>query len=199
MFLTTSCAGCAQPGSSPCAACAAALQPAPCPPPPPGLSQVTALFVYEGVGRDLVSALKFRHARATVDWFVHGLICRLGASAAEVDVVTWLPASRRQRRKRGFDQAELLGHRIAAELHCTASATLRRVDHGRQTGRSRAQRLAGPVLCPVGSSAEAQVRCRRVLLVDDVMTTGASLAAGANTLRAIGAADVTAAVVAYSR
>jgi len=178
--------------------CAAALRRVPGPVVPSGVSYLAVGFEYEGVGRELVAALKFRNARTTVDWLAAGLVERLGPRADMADLVTWVPASRRQRRTRGFDQSELLARSAARQTDRPVIATLRRVDRGRQTGRSRATRLRGPVLMPASNRTASQVRDRRVLLLDDVATTGASLAAAATALRELGAAEIAAGVIAYS-
>lgn len=178
--------------------CAGALRRVALPPTPAGVSVVHAVFAYDDLGKKLVAGLKFGGARGIVPWFAEALGLELSTSGTAVDLVTWLPASRRQRRRRGFDQAELLARQVGVELDCPVIESLRRIDTGRQTGRSRAQRLAGPVLGPTGVCGDTRICGRSVLLIDDVMTTGASLAAGACALRSLGALDVAAGVVAYS-
>jgi len=108
-----------------------------------------------------------------------------------VDVVTWVPASRHQARRRGYDQGRELAVAVARPLGVRARPLLRRAGREAQAGRNRVDRLVGP-------SFQARVRrCpARVLLVDDVATTGASLARAAAVLRAAGARSVSAAVVA---
>jgi predicted amidophosphoribosyltransferase len=173
VILPTRCPACGTPGPVPCAACCSALVPA-----PPG--PVLALVAYEGVGRELVTALKYRQARRLAGPLAAGMARLLPPAFA--DVVTWAPTSRARRRRRGYDQAELLALALGRHLRVPCRRLLERDERsGSQTGLDRAHRLEGPrfrVCAPVP---------RRVLVVDDVTTTGATLLAAAGTLRTGGA------------
>jgi predicted amidophosphoribosyltransferase len=109
---------------------------------------------------------------------------RAEATGLGFDVVTWAPTVRRRVRRRGFDQARLLARAVARELGVSARRLLVRADGPSQTGRSRLARLAGPRFRPVGRPRG------RVLLVDDVITTGATLSAAAEVLLASGSGAV---------
>lgn len=202
MLFATACVSCrARVGSGGdfagvlCPGCARSLPPPPVVPLPTGLDAVAALTAYRGVGRDLVVTLKFggRHAAAP------SLARALGPSvvAFGVDMVTWAPTSRARRRARGFDQAEILARHLAATLGVPALRTLVRSPGAPQTGRSRADRLGGPRFDARRGSARA-VRGRHVLVVDDVITTGATMTAAARVLRAAGAVSVSGAAVAHT-
>jgi predicted amidophosphoribosyltransferase len=104
--------------------------------------------------------------------------------AAEIDVVTWLPTSAARRRDRGFDQSALLARAVARRLRRPCRPLLRRQPGPPQTGRDRRARLTGPRL-----TARAAI-AGTVLVVDDVVTTGASATAAAIALRAAGASRV---------
>jgi len=138
---------------------------------------------YAGAGRELVARLKYRNARSSLAWLagqLAGVATRMGA----VDVVTWVPTTPARRRDRGFDQAELLARAVARRLHRPCRPLLRRRAGPPQTGQGAAARRRGPAL----DLRRARVPSR-VLLVDDVITTGSSVAAAARALRA-GGADV---------
>jgi predicted amidophosphoribosyltransferase len=178
---------CGARGEPCCARCHAALTPAPAAPPPAGIDWWVAAFAYAGVARELVARAKYRNARASFVW--------LGASIAEHlprahdrDIVTWIPASRARRLGSGVDHGELLARVVARGLHLPVRSLLHRAPGTPQTGAPRAERRCGPRL-----RAIASVDGLNVLVVDDVATTGASLAAAAIALRTAGARTVAAA------
>lgn len=181
MLLPLTCPGCGARGAALCRVCAAALRPAPALPPPPGVDVCTAVFAYDGPARELVARLKYRNHRTALD----GMAAAMAASIAAVpDVVTWAPTTDDRRRRRGFDHAELLARAVARRLGRPCRQLLARAPGPPQTGRSRAARQVGPRL-----DARAAVR-GAVLLVDDVVTTGATATAAASALRRAGASHV---------
>ena len=153
---------------------------------PSGLTSCVAVLRYEGAGRDLVTALKYRNHRAALD-----RLARAGAArvVGAVDVVTWPPTSGARRRRRGYDQAELAARAVAGHLGRPARPLLRREGGPPQTGRSAADRRDGPRFT-ARRGAAARVAGARVLLVDDVVTTGATLRAAARVLAELGADEV---------
>jgi predicted amidophosphoribosyltransferase len=149
-----------------------------------GEDQVAAVFAYSGAGRRLVLGLKHENARPLVRSLARAMAVR--ARSERVDVVTWAPTSAVRRRGRGYDQAEMLARSVAWRLGVPCRRLLARIDDGRgpQTGRSRAERLEGPAFV-----ARRRVR-GAVLLIDDVVTTGATLRAAEAALLQAGAASV---------
>ena len=139
-----------------------------------------ALLAYEGAGRELVARLKHRNHRAALP----GLAAAAASlvDAATVDVVTWAPTTPRRRRSRGYDQSELVARAVARRLGRPCRRLLRRAEGPAQTGRSAAERWSAPAF-----SARSVVSGGRVLLVDDVVTTGATVARAGGALRAAGA------------
>jgi len=139
------------------------------------------------VGRELVARLKYRNARAAAGFLATAMAALV--DPGDVDVVTWAPTTAARRRRRGFDQAALLARLVARRMGRPCSPLLARPPGPPQTGRAGAARRL-----PRGFEARAPGRCRtrpaRVLLVDDVVTTGATMTAAARALRAAGATAV---------
>jgi predicted amidophosphoribosyltransferase len=188
----TLCPGCGQRADPVCPDCARTLRAPPPAAAPAGLDGWIAPLAYEGVVRDLVARVKYRHARATLPWLAAVLTNALGAAhpPAAFDAVTWAPTTPDRRRSRGFDHAELLARQVGGGLGLPAVATLARRRGPPQTGLASAARRAGPAF-----RARPPVP-RRLLLVDDVTTTGATLVAAAGALRTAGAVRIVAATAA---
>ena len=121
--------------------------------------------------------------------------------AGRYDLITWVPLSRARLRQRGYDQAMLLASAAALVLDDVAAETLCKVrDTEAQSGlgKNDASRRAN-VLSAYQVTDPALVEGRRVLLIDDIVTTGSTLSECARVLRTAGATDVVCAALARSR
>lgn len=157
-------------------------------PVPMGLVTCRAVTAYDAAAREALVGLKNHGERARVTRWADALAALV--PGVEGIVVTWAPTSDRRRRRRGFDQAELLARAVARRRDLPVAALLRRRPGPAQAGRTGAERRTNPAFVARRSCV------RPVLLIDDVATTGATLTAAARALHAAGAPAVHGLVVA---
>lgn len=179
-----------------CRRCAGTCTPrsATCPLVGAGVARTTAAFTYTGVvARTIVAAKVGTHHAAWVPLGRH-LGQLVAASEPVVDVVVPVATEPTRARRRGFDHAWLLAAQVAAAVGVPAVRALR-------TRRRAADRgVAGhDGELPDGTTWAAGPVPPRVVLVDDVMTTGATVRAAVRALHDAGARDVQVAVVARAR
>ena len=154
--------------------------------PPPWRAAAT-LGPYEGTMRDLVLLFK-NHGRDELAKPLAGLLARSFRSNGWIrpDTVVAVPTTWLRRIRRGYDQAGLLGRAVARELEAPFARVLQRRGGGAQVGRSRSERLR---LAAAAFGVRRPVT-GRVLLVDDVITTGATAACCARALARAGADEI---------
>ncbi len=110
------------------------------------------------------------------------------------DCITWMPVSAQRLKERGYDQARLLAEALAEELNKPALPLLeKRRDNPPQSSLDSAGARRRNVVGAYAVPDPAAVSGRRVLLVDDILTTGATMEEGARVLREAGASQVAAA------
>jgi ComF family protein len=153
---------------------------------PPGLDRAWSSAPYEGVARGLVAALKFRRLLPVADLMADRIQWLAPAHLLSGAIVP-VPPSPSRLRRRGFDPAGELAAALAERLDAPLRTCLARRGGRRQVGRRRAERIGQPPRIHATESAPPSV-----LLIDDVLTTGATMSACAQALRAAGAARVVA-------
>ncbi len=152
----------------------------------PGLDRAWSSAPHEGVARDLVAALKFRHLLPVAEQMADRVQWLAPGSLLSGTIVP-VPTAPIRSALRGFDPAAEIGSALAQRTELPLSSCLVRRGGGRQVGRRRAQRVGHPPLI----HARGEVP-RSVLLIDDVLTTGATLSSCARALRQAGAIRVAA-------
>ncbi len=193
LLLGATCAGCRAPGWGVCAACRAMLRTQPHPVRGPGGLPVTAACPYRPVLEHLIPRYKDDGAL-----HLERLLARLlGTALAAADpapgvVLVPVPSLPRNVRARGFDHARRIARRTARAHGLESIALLRRARDGiDQAGLGRGARRSN-----MESGMSARPSPRPVLIVDDVMTTGATLAEAARALEHAGVKVVGAVVIA---
>jgi len=165
------------------------------------LDSFTAVWYYEGNVRKSLLRYKFYHARSYADGYGRLLAMKLLQTNPEgFDCVTWVPVSRLRKLRRGYDQVELLARSVGRELGMTPTALLKKVRHNRpQSGIRDAAKRRGNVLGVYREVNREAISGKRILLLDDILTTGATAGECARVLLTCGAKEVHCAAVAAAR
>lgn len=158
------------------------------------LKHVWVAHDYESHAKLLIRLLKYERAKAACIPVAKQITDTLPYLPSSV-LVTHLPTATSRQRKRGYDQSELIARAVAKQSGASYKRLLERVGQTRQVGASRKQRIA---------QAEGMFRLDTVLdiegktivIIDDILTTGASLNAAAMLLKQAGAHQVNAAIFA---
>ena len=155
---------------------------------------VLVAFEYNSVIRKMILNFKYRNQRSSLRFIGDALVQRLRVEQSRtlrrLDLVTWAPTTTKRRVERGFDHAELIAKYVAKQLSVPCRKVLVRLSDRPQTGKSRNARLVGPTFRARNFDDE------HVLLIDDVVTTGATLNSASHALYQAGAGLVTCMAVA---
>ena len=152
----------------------------------------TAPLYYERPVRDAILAFKFKAKLGGLDAFGR-LMAQTAAErySGEFDAITWVPVSQKRLKKRGYDQARYLTASMCVDWHVAPLETLRKVtDNPPQSGLDDAAARRANVLGVYEAVSPERFAGKRLLLVDDICTTGATLGECARVLKAAGAAEV---------
>lgn len=157
---------------------------------------VSPLF-YEKLVRDSLHRFKFDQRTGYAGIYAGFMVKCIDENHISCDSITWVPLSRQRLRKRGYDQARLLAVATAKNLALPCVPMLRKIrNNPAQSGTGNAEKRKQNVKNVYAALPDAPIRGKRVLLVDDIVTTGATLGACAEVLRKSGADSVCAATLA---
>ena len=155
------------------------------------IAAIRSIFRFEGVARVAVHELKYRNLRAIAPTIASYLAAYRMDEMIEPDVIVPVPMHPRRQRQRGYNQSELLARGLGrARALLVDTSSLRRIDAGRSQVRTANRRERSRNVTDAFACAEGSFSDTRVLLVDDVCTTGATLEACAVALRSAGAVQV---------
>jgi len=156
---------------------------------------------YADLAKNLMQRYKFGHSRVAANDIAQLMIETFEVYNQQSDLeaanylVVAVPTATGRVRERGFDHARLLAKKVAAGLELEFCPALIRLGQSRQVGAKRSARLAQQADSYI-VRAPQRVKARNILLVDDVVTTGATLQAATRALRQAGARHVDALVLA---
>ncbi len=156
------------------------------------LTRVNVRTEYGEVAKKLLHKIKFERARAGAQTVAHE-ISRCNFDVGNYDIIVPVPTASVRRRQRGYDQSILIAEILGRAQQVSVQTCLLRIGNSRQVGTKRAARKEQMKNAFV---VWGDVRGKRILLVDDVVTTGATLESAARALRQDGAKNVGAVVFA---
>ncbi len=158
----------------------------------------TSMWYYNGKVRASMLRYKFYNYRSYGQVYGRLLAMKLRRDPLwEYDILTWVPVSNQRRLQRGFDQVELIALRTAAELGIPLTPTLKKIRHTKPQSKlsgyaRRKANVMGAYIVP----EPTVIAGKRILLLDDIITTGATVSECARTLLTAGAKEVYCAAVA---
>ena len=180
------CVGCRRRAGVLCRACEAELRPADPREPPFPVNRLLCALEYSGVARSLVLDLKLRGRKGAALPLAAWMVDLVARSGTRAEVITWVPGRPPESRRRGFDHAAVLARTVARRLGLPARPLLERVggavDQASLTADQRWSNLEGAFVARSGSAP--------TLVIDDLVTTGATLSVCAEALVRAGCSGV---------
>lgn len=164
------------------------------------LAQWTGLWYYKDDVRTSILRYKFYGRRSYASAYGRLLAMKIQKEGwDDTDILTWIPISRQRKRSRGYDQSELLAKAMAEELGWELTPTLRKIRNTRpQSTMGGAPQRRANILGAYQVIDPDLVRDKRILLVDDIITTGATASEAARMLLTAGAKEVKLATLAVA-
>lgn len=165
------------------------------------LDSFTAVWYYEGRVRSSLLRYKFCGARSYAEGYGRLLAMKLLAVHPDgFDCLTWVPVSPLRKLHRGYDQVELLAKAVGKELGMTPVPLLKKVRHNHpQSGMKDAAQRRGNVLGVYRERNRETIEGARILLLDDILTTGATAGECGRVLLTAGAKEIHCAAIAAAR
>ena len=167
----------------------------------PFLDSWVSVWYYEREARKSLLRYKFGGKRSYAQSYGRLLAMRLSREYSDdFDLLTWVPMGRFKRLTRGFDQCQLLAEAVGKELGIEPQSLIQKIRRNKtqSTIRGEARRRAN-VLGVYRVTDPQQVKDKRILLLDDIITTGATAGECARILLTAGASEVHCGAVAAAR
>lgn len=161
----------------------------------PFLAHWDAVWYYKDDVRSSIHRFKFGNIRSYADVYARLLAAKL--QDTQFDVLTWVPTSALRKLKRGYDQSALIARELGRGLGMPAKRTLKKIRNTPpQSGLKDAAQRRANVMGAYRATDRQLIAGKRILLIDDVVTTGATASECARTLLVAGAKEVYLAAVA---
>ncbi|NLU24840.1 MAG: ComF family protein [Clostridiales bacterium] len=157
-----------------------------------GFGRCASPLYYEGAVRTALLNFKFKGKLGGLSCF-GALMAQCAAEqySGAFDAITWVPVSQKRLKKRGFDQSRYLAASLCVDWHVPPQQTLRKImDNPPQSGMESAEQRRANVLGVYEAVQPENITGKRWLLVDDILTTGATLGECVRVLKEAGAAEV---------
>ena len=163
----------------------------------PHIADLTAVWCYSGDVRSSLHRYKFGNARHYAPAYGRTLAMRIQEDLPRADIVTWVPVSAKRLRQRGYDQVRLLAEAVSPELGIPAEPLLNKFrDNQANSDLKTPEQRRANVLGVYRAVGQERFCGKRVLLLDDIITTGATASECARVLLSAGAEEVIFAAVA---
>lgn len=153
------------------------------------LASISVATEYSGIGKDLVSTMKYRPSTSTARVVGQISADRLPYIPVDETVVAHIPTTGSRIRERGFDQARIMAKAVANQKKIPYIPLLRRITKSHQVGSGRKERLAHMKDAFLAKNTR-YIQNKTVILVDDVLTTGSTMESAAKSLKKAGAKRV---------
>ena len=154
----------------------------------PGLQKKPfACFAYDGVVKTAIWQYKYSRLEDMAEFMAGHMAEMLKRQKVNADVVSYVPLHKSKRKKRGFDQTRLLAEALASEMGLPAIKTLRRIKRtqtqAKLTAENRKQNVKNAFICDANTLTDKK---SVIILLDDVLTTGATMDAAVTALNSAG-------------
>lgn len=157
-----------------------------------GFGQCASPLYYEGKVREAILDFKFKAKLGGLGCFGSLMAeCAADNYSGKFDAITFVPVSKKRMKKRGYDQTRYLTAATCVDWHVAPIETLKKVvDNPPQSSLKSAEERRANVLGVYEAINVEYIRGKRLLLIDDILTTGATLSECVRVLKEAGAADV---------
>lgn len=162
------------------------------------ISDCVSACRYEGETAEAIRRFKFEGCQAYAHAFSELVAARIYEELwGQYDVLSWVPLAADRRRARGYDQTKLIAEKAAKRLRQPLVSTLKKKNGVSQQSKTESASVRrANILGAYSVPKPERIAGKRVLLIDDIVTSGATLSECAKTLRFAGAEDVLCATLA---